>query len=88
VIFVAVFGVILIIQFIAMLFHRFATLEHMLVITQINWFKGDAQVGTVNSSPQYHCVSEVKFSDVTLNVAVGNLNWVKPSGRVVKCSEV
>jgi len=86
--FVAVFGVILIIQFIAMLIHRFATLEHMLVMTEINWFKGNAKVGTVNNSPQYHCVSEVKFSDVKLNGAVGNLDEFKPSGRVVKCSVV
>jgi len=62
--FVAVFGVNLTIQFIAMLVHRFGTLEHMLARTKISWFKGDAQVGTVNNSPQYHCVSEVKFSDV------------------------
>jgi chitin synthase len=45
--FIAVFGVILVIQFIAMLFHRFGTLEHMLSTTQINWFGGGAQVGTV-----------------------------------------
>jgi hypothetical protein len=62
--FVVVFGVNLIIQFIAMLFHRFGTLEHMLARTHISGFKGDAQVGTVNNSPKHHCVSEVKFSDV------------------------
>jgi len=66
-----------------MLIHRFGTLEHMLVMTKINWFKGVDKVGTVNSSPQYHCVSEVKFSDVTLNEAVGNLDGVKPNLRVV-----
>jgi len=85
---IVVFGVILIIQFIAMLIHRFDTLEHILARTKINWFKGDTQVGTVNSSPQYHCVSEVKFSDVTLNGAVGILDGVKPNGRLVKCSEL
>jgi len=57
-------------------------------MTEINWFKGNAKVGTVNNSPQYHCVSEVKFSDVKLNGAVGNLDEFKPSGRVVKCSVV
>jgi chitin synthase len=50
--FIAIFGVILMIQFIAMFFHRFETLEHMLATTKINWFEGAAQVGTVNSSPQ------------------------------------
>jgi hypothetical protein len=62
--FIAVFGVILIIQFIAMLFHRFGTLSHMLATTQIKWFKRGAQVGTVNGSPQYQCVSEVKCNDL------------------------
>ena len=85
---IVVFGVILIIQFIAMLIHRFDTLEHILARTKITWFKGDTQVGTVNNSPQYHCASEVKFSDVTLNGAVGILDGVKPSGRLVKCSEL
>jgi len=32
--------------------------------------------------------SEMKFSDVRWNEAVGNLNEVKPNERVVKCSEV
>jgi len=86
--FVAVFGGIFFIQFIAMFFHRFGTLEHMLARTQISWFKGDTQVGTVNNSPQYHCVSEVKCSDVTLNGAVKYLHGFKPNGTVVKCSVV
>jgi chitin synthase len=46
------FGTIFIIQFIAMLFHRFGTLSHMLATTQINWCQRAAQVGTVNSIPQ------------------------------------
>jgi len=85
---IVVFGIILIIQFVAMLFHRFGTLEHILATTQISCLKGGAQVGTVNSSPQYHCVSEVKCSDVTLNGAVGILDGVKPNGRLVKCGEL
>jgi hypothetical protein len=52
VLFIVCFGTILIIQFIAMLFHRFGTLSHMLSTTQINWFQRAAQVGTVNSIPQ------------------------------------
>jgi chitin synthase len=50
--FIICFGTILIIQFIAMLFHRFGTLSHMLATTQINWCQRAAQVGTVNSIPQ------------------------------------
>jgi hypothetical protein len=46
------FGIILIIQFIAMFFHRFGTLSHMLATTQITWFKRAAQVSTVNSISQ------------------------------------
>jgi len=88
VVFAVVFGVNFIIQFIAMLFHRFGTMEHLLARTKINWFKGDAQVGTVNSNPQYHCVPEVKFSDMTLNGAVKYLHGFKPNGRIVKCSAV
>lgn len=41
--FILFFGVILIIQFIAMLFHRFGTLSHMLATTQINWFQSGTQ---------------------------------------------
>jgi hypothetical protein len=37
------------IQFTAMLIHRFSTLTHMLATTQITWFKRAAEVGTVNS---------------------------------------
>jgi hypothetical protein len=44
VLFIIFFGIILIIQFIAMLFHRFGTLSHMLSTTQISWFKSGAQV--------------------------------------------
>jgi chitin synthase len=51
-VFVVCFGTILIIQFTAMLIHRFSTLTHMLVTTQITWFKRAAQVGTVNSITQ------------------------------------
>jgi hypothetical protein len=46
------FGIILIIQFIAMLIHRFDTLSHMLAMTEITWFKRATQVGTVNSITQ------------------------------------
>jgi chitin synthase len=52
VVFVVSFGVILITQFIAMLFHRFGTLSHMLATTQITWCQRAAQVGTVNSIRQ------------------------------------
>jgi chitin synthase len=50
--FIVSFCIVLTVQFIAMLFHRFGTLSHMLATTQINWFKRAAQVGTVNSIPQ------------------------------------
>jgi hypothetical protein len=40
------------IQFIAMLYHRFGTLSHMLAMTQITWCQRATQVGTVNSIPQ------------------------------------
>lgn len=43
VLFILFFGVILLIQFVAMLIHRFGTLSHMLSTTQINWFRGGAQ---------------------------------------------
>jgi hypothetical protein len=59
VLFIVVFGLILVTQFIAMLFHRFGTLSHMLAKT-----KFVAEVGTINGSPQYHCVSGVKCHDV------------------------
>jgi chitin synthase len=52
VLFVVSFGIILIIQFIGMLFHRFGTLTHMLATTKITWFQRAAQVGTVNSISQ------------------------------------
>jgi hypothetical protein len=45
VLFIIFFGVILIIQFLAMLVHRFGTLSHMLSTTQINWFRTGPQVG-------------------------------------------
>lgn len=41
--FIIFFGIVLIIQFIAMLIHRFGTLSHMLSTTQINWFRGGPQ---------------------------------------------
>jgi hypothetical protein len=44
VLFVTGFGIILTIQFIAMLIHRFGTLSHMLATTQITWFQRAAQV--------------------------------------------
>jgi chitin synthase len=50
--FIVCFGTIILIQFIAMLFHRFGTLQHMLATTQITCFKRAAQVGTVNSITQ------------------------------------
>jgi hypothetical protein len=43
--FILFFGIVLVIQFVAMLFHRFGTLTHMLATTQINWFRGGPQVG-------------------------------------------
>jgi chitin synthase len=52
VLFIICFGTILIIQFVAMLFHRFGTLSHMLATTQIPWMKRAAKVGTVNSITQ------------------------------------
>jgi hypothetical protein len=48
VLFILFFGVILLIQFVAMLIHRFGTLSHMLSTTQINWFRGGAQVTVSN----------------------------------------
>jgi hypothetical protein len=52
VLFIFCFGTILLIQFTAMLIHRFGTLSHMLATTQITWFKRAAQVGTVNRITQ------------------------------------
>lgn len=37
-VFVFFFALILIIQFTAMLFHRFGTLSHILASTELNWF--------------------------------------------------
>lgn len=37
--FVIFFGLILIIQFIAMFFHRFATVSQLLAATQLDWFR-------------------------------------------------
>jgi hypothetical protein len=48
--FIASFGIILIIQFIAMLFHRIGTLSHMLATTPINWRKCAAQVRLLTAS--------------------------------------
>ena len=42
--FIIFFGAILVIQFIAMLIHRFGTLSHMLATTDITWFRGGVQV--------------------------------------------
>lgn len=37
-VFVFFFALILVIQFTAMLFHRFGTLSHILASTELNWF--------------------------------------------------
>ncbi|XP_054734124.1 chitin synthase chs-2 [Anastrepha obliqua] len=42
--FVVFFGLILIIQFIAMFFHRFATISQLLATTQLNWFRAPSTV--------------------------------------------
>ncbi|BFF96913.1 chitin synthase chs-2 [Drosophila madeirensis] len=41
--FVIFFGLILIIQFIAMFFHRFATMSQLLATTQVDWFRSGGQ---------------------------------------------
>jgi hypothetical protein len=47
--FIVFFGFILIIQFLAMLVHRFGTLSHMLSTTQMNWFRSGPQVRCTTS---------------------------------------
>ncbi|EDW19044.1 chitin synthase chs-2 [Drosophila mojavensis] len=42
--FVIFFGFILIIQFIAMFFHRFATMSQLLATTQLDWFRSNGQL--------------------------------------------
>lgn len=48
--FVAFFGVVLFVQFIAMLFHRFATISQILATTTIDWYCGRRVKDTVTSS--------------------------------------
>lgn len=48
--FVLFFGIVLIIQFIAMLFHRFATISQLLATTSIDWYFGRKVKDTVSSS--------------------------------------
>lgn len=42
--FVIFFGFILVIQFIAMFFHRFATMSQLLATTQLDWFRSNGQL--------------------------------------------
>ncbi|ALC44950.1 CS-2, partial [Drosophila busckii] len=42
--FVVFFGVILVIQFIAMFFHRFGTMSQLLATVQLNWFRSNSQL--------------------------------------------
>ncbi|XP_030369088.1 chitin synthase chs-2 [Scaptodrosophila lebanonensis] len=42
--FVLFFGLILIIQFVAMFFHRFATLSQLLATTKLDWFRSSGQL--------------------------------------------
>ena len=42
--FVLFFGLILIIQFIAMFFHRFATISQLLATTKLDWFRASSTV--------------------------------------------
>jgi hypothetical protein len=53
--FILFFGVVMIIQFLAMLIHRFGTLSHMLSTTQINWFRGGPQVYSNNITRRSTC---------------------------------
>lgn len=48
--FVVFFGVVLCVQFIAMLFHRFATISQILATTQINWYCSKRVKDTVSAS--------------------------------------
>jgi chitin synthase len=48
--FVLFFGIVLIIQFIAMLFHRFATISQLLATTSIDWYFGRKVKDTVSAS--------------------------------------
>lgn len=48
--FVTFFGVVLFVQFIAMLFHRFATISQILATTTIDWYCGRKVKDTVTSS--------------------------------------
>lgn len=48
--FVAFFGIVLFVQFIAMLFHRFATISQILATTTIDWYCGRKVKETVSSS--------------------------------------
>jgi hypothetical protein len=60
--FILFFGVILIIQFVAMLIHRFGTLSHMLSTTQINWFRGGPQVGLTSNNCTRQRISLSSFN--------------------------
>lgn len=48
--FVVFFGVVLFVQFIAMLFHRFATISQILATTQIDWYCSKRVKDTVSAS--------------------------------------
>jgi chitin synthase len=48
--FVVFFGIVLFIQFIAMLFHRFATISQILATTQIDWYCSKRVKDTVSAS--------------------------------------
>jgi hypothetical protein len=50
VLFIICFGTILIIQFVAMLFHRFGTLSHMLATTRFTWCQRAVQVRLLTAS--------------------------------------
>lgn len=48
--FVIFFGIVLLVQFIAMLFHRFATISQILATTQIDWYCSKRVKDTVSAS--------------------------------------
>jgi chitin synthase len=60
--FVAFFGVVLIVQFIAMLFHRFATISQILATTKIDWYCSKKVKETISTSElKENAVSIARF---------------------------
>ena len=72
--FVLFFGLILIIQFIAMFFHRFATISQLLATTKLDWFRASS---TVRKSLQNNFLifsqKKKKRKEISLETGIRNL---------------